>query len=399
MKRFLFLLLMCGGFSAAAATYYIDPVNGFDTNNGTTAVAGSVNGPFKTIAKFARTNATSGDIGYFAPGVYRQAVQLSSNWTGTARVQFIGDPQNTQGFKDGSGVLVPPALCRWTGYTNTDSASSSAPYALDLNGKDCVELVNWYIIAPHGSAVRAIVGGTLATTNLTISNCVVLGQRSYALDMIADAGLPMDLTIDNSVLIAFNDVSQPLSLAFTSGGSADWDMKVVCRNSSFICNANAAIGTAKFGTTGFVGGGVNITNCFLSGYNVLTVNGHSSNAFPMVIRNSFIQAGRRGIVAQVPGQINEDFNQYSVGSGVWFDNVAVGANSHTNDFSPHLDFGASHLMGFGPRPLWSPLSSSPGVGVGGNFTPADIYRKARPAANALGAFEIYTAPEHSTVSQ
>jgi len=397
MKRFLFLFPMCVALSAGATTYYIDPVNGSEGNNGLGPDASHAsNKPWKSIHQFARTNATaSGDVAYLAPGVYREPMIFLSNWT--SYVKFIGDPQNSQGFKTSGSVLVPPGIVRWTGYTNTDSTASSAASTLDLNGKNYIWLENLYIIASPTSAMRAIKAGSAASTNIVITNCVVVGCKSYAVDMTAAAGLPVNLTIDNSYIFTPTQNAQPISISFTAGSGADWDMGIVIRNSTVVAYGNASVGTAKFGTSTGVGGGVNITNCTLVG--AVSASGSSTNTLPVIVRNSIVMAPGACFTAGAIGQIDENYNLVFAGGSSSHTATAVGANSHTNDWSYHLDFAASQLFGFGPRPLFSPLSDSPVVGAGQNNSTVDFYRRARPAGNAFGAFEVHTAPEHSSVSQ
>jgi hypothetical protein len=60
-------------------TYYVDPVNGLDANNGLGPDASAVsNKPWKTLAKLlGAAGFASGDTAYLAPGTYREVVTVA----------------------------------------------------------------------------------------------------------------------------------------------------------------------------------------------------------------------------------------------------------------------------------------------------------------------------------
>jgi len=76
-----FLLTLCGGFSANAATFYVAPT-GSDTNPGSSAL------PWATLQRAANV-ARPGDTVFVQPGVYAGA-KFSRSGLSTARIAFVG---------------------------------------------------------------------------------------------------------------------------------------------------------------------------------------------------------------------------------------------------------------------------------------------------------------------
>ncbi|ADU50181.1 hypothetical protein Tmar_0056 [Thermaerobacter marianensis DSM 12885] len=144
------------------ATYYVAPY-GNDTNAGTSPSA-----PFATINKAAQVM-VDGDVCYVAPGVYREAVSVPAQASGTKLVSFIGDTEarNFPGVQpgevrlDGSDDDVNPV--RTTGV----SIGSGA-------------LVRWRRI----NVVRfSSYGFTIGSANLNIANIVeecIVNSRDVA---------------------------------------------------------------------------------------------------------------------------------------------------------------------------------------------------------------------------
>lgn len=373
-------------------TYYVDPVNGLDANNGLGPDASHAsNKPWKTISK-ART-LSSGDTAYFAPGVYREAITLTNLWT--SQVSWLGDPQNLQGFRDSSGVLVPPQICRWTGYTNSDTTIGSASNPLLLNAKNYLRLGNFYIqSSPNGGA--AIKGtGPAGGTNIVLTNLVVIGTTlGYAVSLQTSNGVPANLTIDNCALYAMGGANS-LSVIHTSGAGPDYDQNVVVRNTLMV-SETTVFGASKSGSGAGVGGGFYVTNCTIIGPNGLVVGNTSTNTYKHILRNCyFLCGGGDVVIAQDTGQVDMDYCML-IGDATPLVNTSLGPNCHTNDWSFHTDLVSSQMFGFGLRPDWSPQSNSPWVGAGqANSLTIDLFGRTRPNPPSIGAIEVFPAPEHT----
>jgi hypothetical protein len=194
-------------------TYYISP-SGVDTNNGLGPDAShATNKPWLTINKAMATGSPvlPGDIVYIGPGVYYNAggavpiVPISGITSTASPTTFEGDPDNRQGFKDGSGVRLAPGICHVTTRTSTNGlggtlTDTSHLFGLSTNGPDglifrnlsleadplngFIFLVNWatvttLLVEDCRLSGNSVIGGTAgaptAARNWTIRRCVVIG--------------------------------------------------------------------------------------------------------------------------------------------------------------------------------------------------------------------------------
>jgi hypothetical protein len=338
----------------------------------------------------------SGDTVYFGPGTYRELVQLTNNWT--SQVSFIGDTGNSQGFKNSSGVLLAPALCRLTAFTTSDSvAAAVTANTIDLNGKNYFKLANFLVegCAQTGTGKGPLYAQSVSSTNIALLNCTFIGTEAAGVAIIAAASTTLNWTIDNCILWS---TTSGLSVQWTSVVGSDWDMNIVVRNSYLFGLGVAGIGGQKSGSNGGVGGGIYCTNCtILSGVTAVSAGASSTNNFKMFFRNCIMYASSKALQSQDVGQVDEDYNAL-IAQSSYILGPALGAHSHTNDFNPALIFGATQQQGMGMRPMFSLPSYSPYIGAGvGNVPSTDLFGKTRPNPNSVGAFETYTAPEHSSV--
>lgn len=392
MKLFCTLLLLLG--CSTHATNYFVATNGSDSAAGT-----SVTAPWQKISK-AVTTVAAGDTVYFAPGAYRQNITLSATWN--SRVWFIGDPMNSQGFTNNAGALITPGIVRWTGYTNGDTAVATDAPLLNLNGKNNLGIANFYMNPYTGSTSSGIEWNGLNSTNVAVSNCVIVTMRSYPITVWSDSSTRLFLTVDNCDLINYGANGQGFSFAFWSVAGADYDADIVLRNNRVFCQGNAAMGIARLiDGGGGVAGGLRSTNNLYWGYTAWTINRSSTNTIKCVSRNDIFIGGTVGLAIQDAGQVDIDY-AYVVGSTSPTDGVAaIGANSQSNNWNyAAFDFGSTRRNGLGLRPDWSLLSDSPLVGAGvGNIPAVDTHRNARPNPNSRGAYEVHPAPQFSFGSQ
>lgn len=373
---------------STAATYYIDPVNGSDANNGTNADASlGTNGPWLTIAKYMRTNAASGDTAYLAPGVYRESVTALISPTSTTKL--IGDPQNTRGFKTAGGVRVVPSVCRWTVFTN-DSTASPNTSALNLNGGDFWWIENIYFNQAGAGGIPLI--STFQTaTNITLTNCCFSAQSLSTVSVTAGFGTPLNWRISNCKFI--NLISgNALLITHISGAGSDWDLNVKIENCELIGGPGNAINLSKSGTSANVAGGVLVTNCLIYGNIGLSAANASTNNFTNYISGCVIM-GQTGVTCSHASQITENYNWFNCGTART--TAPAGANSFSA-FNPMIDFDSSRMWGFGPRPYFSPLTGSPIIGAGVSTGVVDLFGHARPSPNSIGAYELYKNVETSS---
>lgn len=390
MKFLLLLVVLVFCFGSGAATYYIDSANGADGNNGLgpDASAGT-NKPWKTIAKYMRTNGVSGDTAYLAPGVYRESVTVNIT-SPTATTKLIGDPHNVQGFKTSGGVLVTPAICRWTVMTN-DSTASPNTSALLLNGSDYWWFENIYF-NEAGAGLLPITGTTTTSTNLVFTNCVVSSMTGSAVGMSITAafGVPLNLKILNCKIISVGNTG--ILITHQSGTGSDWNLNVRIENCEIM--ALAPISITKSGASANVGGGILVTNCILytSGGNAFSATATSTNNFTNYVTGCIVLSAATGFNGGDVSQTTEDYN--IVNAVTARANTNTGANSKTA-VNPMIDFDASRLFGFGPRPFFSPLPSSPLLGAGLAAEAVDLFNTTRPSPPAIGAYELYKNVETS----
>ena len=333
-----------------------------------------------------RTNGVSGDTAYLAPGVFREIITVTVAPTSTTKV--IGDPQNRQGFKTSGGVRVPPAIVRWTGFTNDLGTVGGTPVA--LNATDYWWFQDIFFNGGNGAVVSA---ATLTSTNIVVTNCVIswIAGTSPNVPILVTAGfgVPLNWRISNCKI--FSPGNNTLTITHTSGTGSDWNLNFVIENCEFISNGNTGIQIAKSGTAVNVGGGVCVTNCTILGLTCISATASSTNNFTNYVVNCFLVGGT-GLSAGDVSQISEDYNWINCGTARA--NVNTGANSKTG-FNPIIDFDGSRMFGFGPRPFWSPHSTSPMIGAGTTAETVDLFNKTRPSPNTIGAYETYPNVETS----
>lgn len=146
-------------------TYYVDPVNGLDANNGLGPDAShATNKPWKTVGKALNTgsvisNATANTL-WCAPGVYySEALVPIAAIASTANPLAIrGDPTNSQGFKTAGGVRVATGIVWVTTRTaaeglDADPAAGTTLIAGSTNGTNGLQIYDCVLEAWGANAV------------------------------------------------------------------------------------------------------------------------------------------------------------------------------------------------------------------------------------------------------
>lgn len=367
------------------ATYYVDPDNGNNANNGLGPDAShGTNKPWATFGKVFST-AASGDLIYFAPGVYREVNTLSQTWTSETILR--GDPTNAQGFKDASGVLKASGVVRLTGFTTNDTTAGTASTLLVCTNRDFLTFENIYFEPYRGQVAISMTGGTC--NDIKFQQCTIQTSGAYGLQLTLNFGQVANLLVDRCIILTNGGGStNPISVVHTSGTGADWNPNIDVRNSILFSNGYNPVGYLKSGASANVAGGMDVRNCILIGKNCVDV-GNSSLTIPWYFRNNYMLASERCYSGQNTAQVDSDYNWMQSPSGNL--NVTLGANDHDTAWSGHIDFGASQLWGLAPgAPPFFPRIGSPLLNSGeGNNLSGDLYNKARPNPNSRGPFEYY----------
>jgi len=382
--------------------YYVDPVNGVDTNNGLGPDASNAtNKPWKTVGKglLAGSPVVSGDTIYLAPGTYRQQVTVGIT-SPTSQTYVIGDPANTRGFKTATGAVVPGGMVLWTGHTTND-VTSPANNCMDLAGRSFLSFQNIFFVSGFNFVCLA---GTATSQNIQFINCALLSSYSGCCRLIAPTnafGVPFNWLIDRCILMAGTvPVGQGIiNLTCALGAGSDYDINFVIKNSKFIAGVGSStvahVVVTQSGSGANKGNGAKISNCtFIGGTALYVVVASASTAFPSSIVNSFLYSGAMvAINAGVAGAITEDYNL--ILSSTPRTNVTAGAHSQSgNAYAPMFWFGQEAIMGLNPKPFGEPMPGSPLLAFGNDGTQPnfDQLNRPKPAGGAsilpaIGALE------------
>ena len=370
-------------------TYYISPA-GSDSNNGLGPDASNpTNKPWATIGKALGVGGlASGDTAYIAPGVYRQQVTLGTTYT--VMTYLLGDPQNGQGFKNASGLLLQPDYVRWTGWDGASDvvAPTGTNPTLTLGSNGFLTLQYLLIVAGNGLGDTVISG--LGTHDFSILDCVILSGSSAGGQLINVGSTPYgaaaNILMDRCAVISFTS-----GIAFmtgsVSGTGADWNMNVVIRNSLLFAPfaASSVIYMNSSGGLANHGGGMTVQNCMLIGGATPAVKnfaGTWSTTYPCAVQNCVVLGG---LSAGTTGYITMD-GSYQLGGNNT--NVTPTNSPLYTTVSNLFELVQSFLWGFAPRPLMAPMRTMSWGGTS-NLPGVDFLNRPRPEGgpnNTQGAY-------------
>jgi hypothetical protein len=381
-------------------TYYIDPVNGNNSNNGLgpDASHGS-NKPYATIGKILATSGVgvSGDIVYLAPGTYREVVTVNIT-SPTSELQILGDPANAQGFKTSGGVLINSGPIIWTAYTTNDTTAPSSSAPISLNGRDYLTLQDIVLYGGSGTTRNIIDADTAHSRNITFRRCAFYpgnGNNSGVIRYTGTAGESADWVIDSCIVVG--PYITGIRIDLPTSASADYDSNFLIKNCLLYGGADTTILITGSGANSFKGGGVDIQNCLIGGRGGVSVNNANiATSIPCTVYNSIIEVGQGACMsANTSGQITENYNVLT-GATVRT-NVTAGGNSISNNsYARMLSWGHEWLnSGMNVKPAGMPMTGSPMLGFGSDGAVSlttDIMNRPRPAGGAstsksIGAFE------------
>lgn len=376
------------------ATYYVDPVNGSDSNNGLGPDASHAsNKPWKTLAKLLGASGfASGDTAYLAPGAYRETVTVAMT-SAVAETKVLADPGNAQGFKTSGGVLVASGQVQWTAYTTNDKTAPAASMALDLNGRDFLTFQDILFVGGNlsGGCVR---GATTSSTDIKFVRCAFLaGAPNVAnVNFTAGFGVALNWTFDSCLWLSSANQTA-INLVLTRGTGSDYDVNVLFKDCLIVGGAGTQTRIASTGAGVNFGGGVDFYNCtIIGGNNVISTEANVSTSSPCTVYNCVLIGGGTGLNANTSGQIVEDYNLIHAATART--NVSAGSNSQTTSYAPLIDIGQALLYGAQSRPFGSPTNGSPILGFGNQAggPTVDLLGLARPsggqsASKGIGAYE------------
>ena len=373
------------------ATYYVDPVNGSDTNNGLGPDASHAsNRPFATIGKLIAASgalSSDGDVAYLAPGHYRESVTVGIT-SPTAERRIVGDPLNAQGFRTAGGVAVAPGLVVWSGGTQQLYATAST-HALILSGRDYLTFENICLIGSatgNGQIVDAV---TSTSTNITFTNCAFHShlygtQAGIAIASAADVAL--NWTLDRCLVVTPHLTTGFLFITATRPSATDFDLNVLVKNCVFL-SGGRAVGIQTTGANSGKPGGVRVHKCTYLGAGPLlqtvtastisTTTNYQCEAF-----DSLIMSAGTALNAATSGQILE--KRCVIIAATSRSNVTANNNSYSDGSrAPLLDAGFAQMLGFMAQSPWVPSQLSAVLGMGGDASiTTDMLNRPRPAGMA-----------------
>lgn len=386
---------LSGPSRGAVTTYYVDPVNGLDSNNGLGPDASAAtNKPWKTMGKaLGSSGITNGAICYMAPGVYRETVQVLMTQP-TAPTYIIGDPGNTQGFKTAAGALVASGQVRWTNYTTDDKTQSPDTAALRPNGRPFLNFSNIYFVGGRTGNAQCIDAnnstGGIWNHHITFTDCtffaegavnVLWGDPSNVARMA-----PWYLAFERCMFINLSASCIRFNI-IASTPDIETDVKVLIRNCKFFGTHGAAgVQFDQNGGSGKLSSGFVVDSCSFYGLGnaVLVTSTAYSTGIPVRVINSLCFANSSAINAQTTGQIVEDYN--AIQSGTPRQNVVTGLHSTANTHSQLAHFGQEQKWGGNLRAFSEPTSDSPHINFNVIGPPGEDFRGIPriPLASGLG---------------
>jgi hypothetical protein len=364
----------------AGTTYYVDPVNGLDANNGLGPDASAVtNKPWKTIGKaLGASGASSGDTVYLSPsGYYREEVTVAA--TPASTLSVLGDPANAQGFKTSGGTLVTPGPIVWTAYLTNDKTAPTAGSVLTPGGKSNLAFQGIMFV---GATATVAIAANSASTNLSFTTCAfsTLGATAGTVNISTTFNVAANYTFDRCLFCPGTGTN---TITLGSGTGADYDSKIVFQNcvipsmgGNFFLTITSAAANANFG------GGVIIRNCFVGCPPMTTTAARVSTTIPCKVVNTLVAntSAVTAFVANTSGQITEDYNL--IYSATARTNVTAGTHSISDhSYAPMFHFGQERIWGQLQRPYGEPMINSPALGFGndGSQTSYDGLNRPRPA--------------------
>jgi hypothetical protein len=378
------------------ATWYVRKT-GSNSNAGTSAAAA-----WLTIghALASGSGVAAGDSVFVGAGVYRETVTVGiSGSSGGGSINLIGDVDGAQ-TGDAGEVRV-------TNYLTNDTTAATATAVLNVAAQSYLAFSLLTLVS--GSSTAAFTGS--GASNVSITDCTLLGIASAVLGWTGPAGVASSFTVDRCTVMGLGSSLTPVafSLSTTASGSTDYDALIVVRNSLILTLGTSAqpagISVAATGTNTYHPGGVRVYNCTVcgsSGVNCGTAT-YLSTSIPCEVHNSVLFA-INGLNAATSGQIIESYNL--IYAGTPRTNVAAGTGSVSGGTcAPLFEIGQSYKWGAGAaRPFMAPTANSPSLGfgsggTGGSYPTVDWMNRPRPSGGSSANYAAGYLERHDFAVQ
>lgn len=381
------------------ATYYVKTATdgGSDSNNGTSAATAwaSVG---KALSSTGIADTTIANTVYVAPGVYRGLLNPTMT-VATAEQKFMADLDGSHF----SGVV--PGDVRVSAYTS-DSSAPSGTTLFQLNTRSNITFDGLKFIGSNNAA--SCFSNTAGCINITFRRCYFVGGRAggVLVTLTPKVQASSNWLFDQCVFDMFGTSNCINISAVSQTTGADWDCDILIQNSLFIGGNATMINFTSTGGNTFKPGGVDVINCTIMG---AVQSSNTSTSIPMTVTNCILRGASVLLNAGASGQIVEDYNVL-YGGATPRTNVTVGTNSTPTPsaqeflYAPLFETPHNQIIGFMPRPLFTPAVGSPLLGLGTlTGAPAtDMLGRMRPAGGGstnptIGALERHDTAVKGTV--
>jgi len=304
-------------------TYYVSP-DGNDANNGLGPDAShGTNKPFLTVGKTMNTGSPvlPGDTVYIAPGYYYSEALIPLNTISSvgSPTQWVGDPQNKQGFKTAAGVLLSPGL-PWittrTAAEGIDGAIASAANLVVMSTNGPSGMTFQYLVLEANPINANIFFMPLATsTDIIVTDCRLSALAAFASSVatnVPTAG--RNWTFRRNVMFVKNVVGNfGISVA---AATADADLTILIEE-NLIWGTPAGNALALSAAGGNIAGGIRIYDNTVVGLGngnntiLLTTASRVSTVTPITLTGNLIVATCVNLNAGTSGQIIDGgYNRY-----------------------------------------------------------------------------------------
>lgn len=375
------------------ATYYISPY-GSDSNNGLGPDPGhATNKPWLTFSKvFGAAGIASGDTVFICPGVYSQ--QFTLTMTNPVAATYIkGDPLNVQGFKDGSGNIVPAGQVALTAYnTGLTAFPTGTSPIFSFSGRDYYKFSDISFYAARSSCISIGDG-----QNIDFIRCNFRGAASSSSSLVTHTS-----TLNQSSNITFQDCCffsnrasvDCVNITTTRSATSETNLNIRFAGCLFLCSGGQCVTVAYSASANtYWPYGVNFYGCTF--VNSTGVRAYTASATamtnPALTVRSCIFACATGMSAGAVSHADENYNLFHCSTAR--SNVNAGANSISGGSHPLL-MNWPNAVHMTIRPWLSPCAGSPFLGLaeGKHGEDTDLVNRPRLSGGivpAVGCSELH----------
>lgn len=349
------------------ATYYIDPTNGNDADDGL-----SWANAFLTLNGAEDEPVAAGDLVWVGPGVYRELLTVDISGAGGSEIVYVGDV--TGEHTDGVGGIV-----RVTGSDNDQTSARNN--IVVANDKDYRIFRGFWF----DMATQEATDATGGCHHWTVEDCAFSCNATHVI--YCDGAGQSDWNILRCVFLSGVVDRYDILFQDDAGAANAGHLVQNCVHIGF----GRAIGSIEVG-------GLTVRNTFFRAkqYGVRIATALPGGYTVVTVENCILANCTVALRSVNLGELVENFNTLFQNTTART-NVAVGGNSETYPpliLPPLLHSGASQVSGFqfpwwfGELSEWSPVRAI----TGNNEPSVDLYGIARPATaskNSWGAVQFH----------